>query len=507
MNPASHLKILAVFLALAGLGLTLYQIFALGTPLREGQLSEMWTVDARISFNVPEARAVELQMALPPLGQAYEISNELFIASGYGQTLLDSGESRTVHWTARKVSGQQTLFYRFNLAKAAEAPPAPPGETWRSPIPVQGNEKIAVDAIIAEIRQKSVDTVSFISTTAARLNDARDDNVRLLLKGDDSAAGKMRVLEVILSQAHIPMQLAHTLRLADGGHEPELWARSYIEVDKEQKAGWYYFNFETFSEGLPKDRLLWWTGDGPMIKSPSGVRPKVDLQLSNEALPVISLQKLSQGRDFTLYSLPLSTQFAYRLMLMIPFGVFIILLLRNVVGLDTLGTFTPVLIALAFRETGLGFGLIFFSLIISGGLLLRAYLEQLRLQMLPRLSVVLTCVILLIIGSSMLSFKLGFSRGLSITLFPMVILTMCIERLSVTWEERGGAQVFRVAVGTAVAASCVYAVLDLDWLAYLVFTFPGILLVIMAVMLGLGRYSGYRLSELVRFQALLGKGQ
>ena len=502
-----HLKILAVLLAVLGLVVTLYQILALGTPLREGELADSWTIDARISFNVPEARAVELLFYLPPRGQGYDIGNELFIASGYGQTILDSGSGRAVHWTARKVGGQQTIFYRFNLSSSPEGADLAPGETWRVPLPVPGTDKIAVDALIADIRQKSMDTLSFIGTAASLMNDPRDDNVRLLLGADKSSLNKLRVLEMVLSQAHIPMEMAHTLRLDDeGGREPELWARSYIEVSKEQNAGWYYFNLETVSEGLPKDRLLWWTGDDPIIKSTSSVRPKVELHVSKEALPALSLHKLSEGRDFSLYSLPLSTQFSYRLMLMIPFGVFIILLLRNVGGLETLGTFTPVLIALAFRETGLIFGLIFFSMIIAAGLLLRAYLEQLRLQMLPRLSIVLTCVILLIIATSMFSFKLGFSRGLSVTLFPMVILTMCIERMSVTWEERGGAKALRIALGTLLAASCVYGVLDLAWLAYLVFTFPGILLILIAVMLALGRYSGYRLSELVRFKALLNRG-
>lgn len=504
MSTGLHLKILAALLALAGIGLTFYQVLLLGTPLKGSELADIWTVDARLSFSLPEPKAVELQMQLPPLGQGFDISNELFIARGYGQTVLDSGESRVVLWTARRVSGQQTMFYRFNLTRSLGRENDAPGETWREPIVVQDTEKTAMDALLAEIRQKSVDTVSFISTAAGKLDHARDDNVRLMLGGDQSVSNKLRVLELLLSQARIPMQRAHLLRLSDDGvQEPELWGRSYIEVTKENSAGWYYFNFKTISGGLPPDRLLWWTGTENMVKSPSGLRPRVSLHVSRDELPALSLKKMSAGHDFSLYSLPLSTQFIYKLMLMIPFGVLIILILRNMLGLETLGTFTPVLIALAFRETELVFGLIFFLAIIAAGLLLRAYLEQLKLQMLPRLSVVLTCVILLIIAVSMLSFKLGLNRGLSITLFPMVILTICIERLAVTWEERGGAQAFHVAVGTMIAASCVYAVLDLDWLSYLVFTFPGILLPVMAIMLALGRYSGYRLSELIRFKALL----
>ena len=51
------------------------------------------------------------------------------------------------------------------------------------------------------------------------------------------------------------------------------------------------------------------------------------------------------------------------------------------------------LIALAFRETGLQWGIALFTVITALGLSLRSYLEHLKLQMLPRLSVVLTFVV------------------------------------------------------------------------------------------------------------------
>ena len=54
---------------------------------------------------------------------------------------------------------------------------------------------------------------------------------------------------------------------------------------------------------------------------------------------------------FSLFNLPLHTQSVYRVLLLIPVGVFVLVLLRNVVGLAMFGTFMPVLIALAFRET------------------------------------------------------------------------------------------------------------------------------------------------------------
>ena len=104
---------------------------------------------------------------------------------------------------------------------------------------------------------------------------------------------------------------------------------------------------------------------------------------------------------------------------------------------------------------------------------------------------------------SVLSQKLGLERGLSVSLFPMVILTMTIERLSITWEERGGGHAFKVAVGTIIAGSIAHALMSISWLVYFIFTFPAVLLILVGFMLAMGRYRGYRLTELFRFKAFL----
>ncbi|WP_277329306.1 7TM domain-containing protein, partial [Pseudomonas viridiflava] len=97
-------------------------------------------------------------------------------------------------------------------------------------------------------------------------------------------------------------------------------------------------------------------------------------------------------------------------------------------------------------------------------------LEHPKLQMLPRLSVVLTFVVILIAAVSLLSHKLGLERGLSVALFPMVILTMTIERLSIIWEESGGGHALKVAIGTFFAASLAHIIMSVPELVYFVFT-------------------------------------
>lgn len=209
----------------------------------------------------------------------------------------------------------------------------------------------------------------------------------------------------------------------------------------------------------------------------------------------------SRLMEYSLFSLPVSTQNVYRVLLMVPVGAFLIVFLRNVIGIKTFGTFMPILIALAFRETELLWGLVLFCLLVALGLLIRFYLEYLKLLLVPRLAAVLIIVIILMALVSLVSHKLGFDRGLSVALFPMVILAMTIERMSLVWEELGPAEALKQGFGSLLVAVLGYLSMSSRFLGHLVFVFPELLLVVLAFTLLLGRYTGYRLTELWRFRA------
>lgn len=163
----------------------------------------------------------------------------------------------------------------------------------------------------------------------------------------------------------------------------------------------------------------------------------------------------------------------------------------------------PILIALAFRETELLWGVVLFSVIVAIGLLFRFYLEKLRLLLVPRLTAVVTIVVLLLAVISVASAHLGLERGLSIALFPMVILAMTIERMSLVWEERGPSEALMQGIGSLVVACIGYLVMTNVLITHVVFVFPETLLLVLAISLLMGRYTGYRLTELVRFKAAI----
>jgi uncharacterized membrane protein YoaT (DUF817 family) len=160
----------------------------------------------------------------------------------------------------------------------------------------------------------------------------------------------------------------------------------------------------------------------------------------------------------------------------------------------------PILIAIAFRETQLFWGIVLFTAIVFVGLLIRLYLERLRLLLIPRLAAILVVVVILMLTISFTTGELGLDRLLSISLFPMVILAMTIERMSITWEESGAKDALIQGLGSLIVASIGYLVMTNEHLEYLMFAFPEFLLVILGLCIWTGRYTGYRVSELLRFR-------
>jgi hypothetical protein len=308
----------------------------------------------------------------------------------------------------------------------------------------------------------------------------------------------------VLAAAQIPARLIRGVNLVD--RERQARILPWLEVHDGER--WLYFDPANGAQGLPENFLIWWRGEEPLFSMDGGSKPLITFSVQrNEVDPVLVAERRVQTvqsriSDFSLFSLPIQTQAVYAVLLMIPLGALVVVVLRNVVGITTFGTFMPVLVALSFRETQVLAGVILFSLVVALGLLIRFFMENLRLLVVPRLASVLIVVVMLMALISVVSHQLGLDMGLSVGLFPMVILTMTIERMSIVWEERGPGEAIQQGVGSLIVAAICFGVMEVDVLKHLFFVFPELLLWVLAVCLVLGRYSGYRLLELFRFKSL-----
>jgi hypothetical protein len=206
-------------------------------------------------------------------------------------------------------------------------------------------------------------------------------------------------------------------------------------------------------------------------------------------------------RALSLYRLPVGTQAALRLLLVLPLGALVVAIFRNLIGVPTFGTFMPVLIAFALRNVPIYIGLAMVVAMIGVGVFGRLVLERLRLLLVPRLAILLCVVVLGVAIFALAGRRFETREFFSGVLFPIVILTMLIERFSIAIAEEGMRTALVRSGYSLLVTIAVYPVLRDQTAEYVMFSFPELTFCVMGVLVWLGAYAGYRLLDLVRFRS------
>ncbi len=500
---------LSLVLVLCGAAIFLYKAVFLGFPLQPGMTREIWNVETRIRVET-EGKPVKVSLYIPSSSWKHVVVDEQFVSGHFGLVASKENGNRKATWSVRHASGPVNLYYQAAIRELRTSPPGQQSKPPKIETPVlEGAVLEATESVIAEIKAKSADTTGMVSELLRRLNDPNPDpHVALLLGKKPDVKKIVRTAEKILETAGIAAREISGIRLREGHYDfskkVELLHWLEVYIDKE----WTAFHPLTGEASVPAEWLEWSKGPRKLVhvEGAKDVRVTVSVSPRFEESLDAAVQNAQTSRPFllrfSLFSLPISTQAVYRVMLLVPVGTLILVLLRNVVGIKTFGTFMPVLIALSFRETGIWRGILLFCLLIAFGLAIRFYLERLKLLLVPRLAAVLIVVVGLMAFLSLITHALGGHTGLSVALFPMVIITMTIERMSIVWEERGPSEALVSGFGSIVTAALAYVVMTIGIVGHLVFVFPELLLILLAAVIQLGRYTGYRLSDLYRFRAI-----
>ena len=497
MNRPTYL--LSIILVVLGLTLSAYKVQRYGVNIFPKPSADTWRIEARIK--VPKSSgSVRVEMATPSSKFGAKVLEERFRSQELPGLILAKENQRKIVWSGRKKKkGSEYLSYTVTMQTGVER-----GSVSRKILslkPSTGELVTEVEAKsarnlirnISRSKLKPLERVQRIidCVSSGRCGDVPDKFSRLR----SSSELKAKSIAALLSDAGFP-SIAASGFYAD---QAQLDAKFSFWIYTKVSGSWEVFPLGAL---LSLDKLIFWDfliGDSA---SP--------LNLKHSLIPVVESGQGSsdeeanfdslEWRMLSLESVPVSLQATYQLMLLIPFGALVICFVRTVIGLPTIGTFMPILIALSFRDTGLSWGMLLFLMIVTLGLIVRFSLTYLRLLLVPRLSSVLIIVILLMLVLSRVSFEFGFFQGLTITLFPIVIITMFIERLCLVWEEVGVAQVLTLFGGSMIAATLAYLTMNIPIISYWVFVFPEITLVVLALILLVGRYTGYRFSEIYRFR-------
>ncbi len=507
MQTKTQLRLIIAVLIIAGLGAAVYKNQVLGFPFFPEKKVNVWTIEAKITF-MAEGGPVKVILNGADNTSSMVVLNQETVGEKYLFTTEenDNGKAFGV-WNKKSAEGKQIIFYRvsaYGLENSTITTP-PVALTVENQILFKGATEEAANLLVQQIKQTgSNDPLAVARELFIQLNSAQKQSVQILLENRNEYGGFLELSRGLLARAGVHAVKVKGLFLDNEGKGKKL--SSLLQVyDNHQ---WQLIDPKTAVVRTHDNFILWQSGDEPLFEVTGGKDSSLSFT-TNSSKVLASRASIAAGKksgamliDFSIYSLPLAEQNTFKLLLLIPLGALVVVILRNLVGIQTSGTFMPILIALTFLQTTLLWGLALFLVVVSVGLFMRSYLSHLNLLLVPRISAVLVFVIVIFVAISVISIKMNFEQGLQVTFFPMIIISWTIERMSVLWEEEGPRDVFIQGGGSLFTACIVYMVMTNKLLGHLTYAFPELLLVLLAIILIIGSYSGYRLTELRRFEPM-----
>lgn len=340
------------------------------------------------------------------------------------------------------------------------------------------------------------------SEISKKYGNSQQNVIDVLATGKANTLERSRAMVALLRAAHIPARLVTGFDLKENlfAH-PHHWVEVYL------KNRWLSYDPEVGYEKEVPASFLPVTRESQSIISAEKNASLSQVQYSITKIDTPPGLKKGQSHSFLevldLTRLPIAVQKTLTLVLLLPFCALITAFFRNILGLITFGTFTPTLLALGFVFADWMTGAIMFFAVLVTGFLTRTILENFKLLMIPRLSILLTLVVLCMIMSVSILDYYQLTPSTNAVLLPIVILVMLIERMYITAEEDGHAYTFKMCLGTFCVALICFSAIQSERLAELIIVFPEIHFITIALLLWLGRYSGYRLSELWRFKDMV----
>ena len=505
----------------AGVAIFLFKVFARGYPWSIADAPGTWRVDVIVTATGKGSRAV-IDIPLPrPSGYQRILTEE--VHSDQLRFSIDEGADgdRRGRWHGR-LDGTAALSYQVTLEATPYGRPAPASEPagkypksvadYLAPSPaVQQNDPTVSELsreLLLDGRNKPALAQAIFDFVAGEIgtlsSQAAMDAVTVVREGRGNALGRARLFCALARANGLPCRVMGGIALTNGRADQfSYWNEVYLG------GGWVPYDVVDGHAGsLPADRLSLGPVNGTELiraTNTSALSYRFDVQSELETYAELVRRQRADSQHWmdrlSLLFLPVQQQHTLRILLLVPLGALAMCVLRNVVGLRTFWMFMPVLIALAFTGTGLLWGTIFLLLIIGFALVSRLWIQRLYLLLAARIAFILTLVILLMVALFIVGARLDMPTG-GVGAFPFVIMTMIVERISVGLEEEGLVNTLRRLGATIASIYLTYAVIHMQGLQTLFLIYPELLLVILGLLVAVGRYTGYRLSELIRFREL-----
>lgn len=478
-----------------------------------------WTVSLKMSAQ-GQAQKINIKSYIPQTDIRQKIQNFEVNKSDFTYSENQTKSNLSAKWSNNELSGEAEVGYQFEVQ-------IQPQEFIVDPLikrpPLEDNPHLNSTKLIQSKHQSisdkakdlGIDTLEhtldilktsfrFVQDSIKATNFSGETDALLTLNlGEASCNGKSRLLTALLRSQGIPTRLVGGI-IAESGTKTTAhqWTESYIQ------GHWVPMDpLNNHFLSIPINYLIYYKGDKSLFTRTINRNFQYEFEFQ---------KKMATKFDFDTKDYHWAEVYPYlksqgipseilKVLLMIPLGALITLMFRNVIGVSTFGTFLPALLAASFRDTGLAGGLIGLLLVLALGYLLRKFLDYFQLLHTPKLTFILTFLILTIIALTLIGVNFGIKSWTDVSLLPIVILTLTVERISIQIDESGLKATLKKLYHTTLVIIFCYLGMRSEFLKILFTAFPELLIGIMGLSLYFGRWDGLRVSEFFRFKTLLQK--
>lgn len=473
-----------------------------------------------------DARAISLSAFVPTEDSRQHIYNESFSSSQFRFKIEGEDFQKKATWASDNITGPFAVSYSFSvLAKSVEwkidpdlnvsdlknnemeifLGPSEMIQTGHASIQKLHRDIVGTEKNITEVLKSifnyaaGIPTLPFKGSTSA---------LTALVLNKASCNGKSRLMVALMRISGIPSRVVGGL-IMDGSEKrtSHQWVEAFI-------AG-HWISFDPINNHfarIPYNFLKVYESDEVMFSHTADVSFDWLFSTSQVLVPSTKLHRLSESsfNALDLFDWLAKTGVSLgiiKILLVLPIGALVATFFRNVIGLQTFGTFLPALIAAAAQSTGVWWGLFGFTLVIMILFWVRLAFEQFNLMHTPKLSAMLSVVVILLIGLSILSVHIPAIDLSHVTLFPIAILTLTTERFSLVVEEEGVRQAIITMLETLFVTYVCFFFMNSLFLQTSFLAFPELIIFVIALNIWLGRWVGLRVTEFWRFRKIILAGK
>ena len=463
---------------------------------------------------------------LPMTDERQQIGKEHFEHDMLVYTETERPAGREANWSGQGVQGSQRFSYSATITPrgisyelpqelpiskvpaklarylletdAIQVTHAEVEAAWNQIQPADSSATSVIQAIFDFI-YRDIETTEFKGTT---------DALTALRLGQASCNGKSRLFVALARRSGIPARLVGGVILNQGRKKTShQWVETYL-------AGhWVPFcPTNGHFASLPENYLVLYRSDEALFTRTVDINFDYRFNVDRTVVSGTGVRMAGSGANgrnsgWTVSLLDGAGLEVSRIFLLFPLAALIIVVFKNVVGLQSFGVFLPMLIAAACRHTGLWLGLGAFLIVTIMAALVSRWMTRLQILQGPRLSVLITAITMaILLGVVLFPDPLG-GRLAMLGMFPPVILGFTGERLNGMAAKRSFRELATVIAATSFLIVICYATFGSIVLRTLVVSFPEVLLLVIAAQMGVGRWAGLRLTEYVRFSRAISRAQ